>query len=53
MAFLVAHKETMMVMDDVAYTITANPLLFNDVTLVKLDTGDAEAKGVTVEDFMK
>ncbi|EJQ44020.1 hypothetical protein IEQ_04807 [Bacillus cereus BAG6X1-2] len=42
-----------MTVDDVAYTITADPLLFNDVTLAELDTGDAEAKGITVEDFMK
>lgn len=42
-----------MTVDDVAYTITANPLLFNNVTYVELDTGRANAAGVTVEDFMK
>ena len=42
-----------MTVDDIAYTITADPLLFNDVTYVELDTGSATALGVTVEDFMK
>ncbi|GCF73374.1 TPA: phage tail protein [Bacillus nitratireducens] len=42
-----------MVVDDIAYTITADPLLFNDVTQAELDTGDAEAKGITMEDFLK
>jgi hypothetical protein len=42
-----------MTVDDVAYMITADPLLFNDVTLAELDTGSASAVGVTVEDFMK
>lgn len=41
-----------MIVDDIAYTITADPLLFNDVTQVELDTGAEEAAGVTVEDFM-
>lgn len=42
-----------MTVDDVAYTITADPLLFNDVTQAELDTGDPEAKGIKVEDFLK
>ncbi|PEA09480.1 major tail protein [Bacillus cereus] len=42
-----------MVVDDSAYTITADPLLFNDVTMAELDTGDAEAKGIKFEDFLK
>ena len=32
-------------------TITADPLLFNDVTQAELDTG--EAKGIKAEDFLK
>ena len=31
-----------MTVDDIAYTITADPLLFNDVTQAELDTGDPE-----------
>ncbi|WP_263703381.1 phage tail protein [Bacillus thuringiensis] len=42
-----------MVVDDIAYTITADPLLFNDVTQAELDTGSADAKGIKVEDFLK
>nr|DAM00112.1 MAG TPA: major tail protein [Caudoviricetes sp.] len=42
-----------MTVDDIAYTITADPLLFNDNTVAELDTGAAEAAGVTVEDFLK
>ncbi|PEO16802.1 phage tail protein [Bacillus wiedmannii] len=42
-----------MTVDDIAYTITADPLLFNDVTQAELDTGDAEAKDIKVEDFLK
>ncbi|MED2985309.1 phage tail protein, partial [Bacillus thuringiensis] len=32
---------------------TADPLLFNDVTQAELDTGDPEAKGIKVTDFLK
>ncbi|EJR68644.1 hypothetical protein IIO_00172 [Bacillus cereus VD115] len=42
-----------MTVDDVAYTITADPLLCNDVTQAELDTGDPEAKGIKVTDFLK
>lgn len=42
-----------MTVDDAAYTITADPLLFNDVTMAELDTGDVEAKGIKFEDFLK
>ncbi len=42
-----------MTMDDIAYTITADPLLYNDVTQAELDTGSADAKGIKVEDFLK
>lgn len=42
-----------MTVDDSAYKITADPLLFNDVTMTELDTGDPEAKGIKVEDFLK
>ncbi|MEC3016421.1 MULTISPECIES: major tail protein [Bacillus cereus group] len=42
-----------MTVDDIAYKITADPLLFNDVTMTELDTGDPEAKGIKVEDFLK
>ncbi|PGE86620.1 phage tail protein [Bacillus pseudomycoides] len=42
-----------MTVDDIAYTITADPLLFNDVTQAELDTGDATAAGIKIEDFMK
>jgi hypothetical protein len=41
-----------MTVDDIAYTITADPLLFNDVTMAEFDSGAADAAGVTVEDFM-
>ncbi|TCW59002.1 hypothetical protein EC917_101256 [Bacillus thuringiensis] len=42
-----------MTVDDIAYTITADPLLFNDTTMAELDTGAADAKGIKVEDFLK
>ncbi|OWT52686.1 phage tail protein [Bacillus sp. K2I17] len=42
-----------MTVDDIAYTITADPLLYNDVTQAELDTGAADAKGIKVEDFLK
>ncbi|MGH0991807.1 major tail protein, partial [Bacillus cereus] len=42
-----------MTVDDIAYTITADPLLCNDVTQAELDTGDPEAKGIKAEDFLK
>ncbi|MBE5089549.1 phage tail protein [Bacillus thuringiensis] len=42
-----------MTVDDIAYTITADPLLFNDVTQAELDTGDPEAKEIKAEDFLK
>ncbi|MCQ6530582.1 major tail protein [Bacillus mycoides] len=42
-----------MTVDDIAYKITASPLLFNDVTMTELDTGDPEAKDITVNDFLK
>ncbi|MEK4677248.1 phage tail protein [Bacillus cereus] len=42
-----------MAVDDIAYTITADPLLCNDVTQAELDTGDPEAKGMKAEDFLK
>ncbi|HDR8449105.1 TPA: phage tail protein [Bacillus cereus] len=42
-----------MTVEDIAYTITADPLLCNDVTQAELDTGNEEAKGITVEDFLK
>ncbi|NEX77373.1 phage tail protein [Bacillus thermocopriae] len=42
-----------MTVDDIAYTITADPLLFNDVTMVEFDSGAADAAGVTVEQFME
>ncbi|PEZ94192.1 phage tail protein [Bacillus cereus] len=42
-----------MTVDDIAYQITADPLLFNDVTQAELDTGAADAKGIKVEDFLK
>ena len=42
-----------MTVDDIAYTITADPLLYNDVTQCELDTGATDAIGVTVDKFMK
>ncbi|OWT47489.1 phage tail protein [Bacillus sp. K2I17] len=42
-----------MTVDDIAYQITADPLLFNDTTMAELDTGAADAKGIKVEDFLK
>ncbi|MEC2861453.1 major tail protein [Bacillus thuringiensis] len=42
-----------MTVDDIAYTITADPLLCNDVTQAELDTGDPEAKEMKAEDFLK
>lgn len=41
-----------MTVDDIAYTITADPLLFNDNTVVDFDSGSATAAGVTVEEFL-
>lgn len=41
-----------LVINDTAYTITADPLLFNNVTYVELDTGSVDAAGITVEQFM-
>ncbi|PFD91020.1 phage tail protein, partial [Bacillus sp. AFS023182] len=42
-----------MTVDDIAYKITADPLLYNDVTMAELDTGDATATGIKAEDFLK
>lgn len=42
-----------MTVDDIAYTITADPLLFNDVTMVEFDSGAADASDVTVEKFLE
>lgn len=42
-----------MTINDSAYAITADPLLFNDVTKVELDTGALEAADITVNDFLK
>lgn len=42
-----------MTVDDSAYAITADPLLYNDVTMVELDTGALEAAGITHMDFLK
>ncbi|MED2464865.1 phage tail protein, partial [Bacillus thuringiensis] len=42
-----------MTVDDIAYTITADPLLFNDVTKAVLDTGSPDSTGIKVEDFLK
>lgn len=42
-----------MTVDDIAYTITADPLLYNDVTQCEFDSGAADATGVTVEKFME
>ncbi|EKS8366200.1 phage tail protein [Bacillus thuringiensis] len=42
-----------MTVDDIAYTITADPLLYNDVTQAELDTGHVDATGIKVEDFLK
>lgn len=39
--------------DDVAYVITADPLLYNDVTIAEIDTGHETATGVTIADYMK
>lgn len=41
-----------MTVDDIAYTITADPLLFNDVTMSEFDSGAADVAGVKIEDFM-
>lgn len=41
-----------MVINDTAYTITADPLLYNDVTVVEFDSGSADAAGITVEQFL-
>lgn len=42
-----------MTVDDVAYKITADPLLYNDVTMVEFDSGAADTAGVTVEKFLE
>ncbi|MED2193374.1 phage tail protein, partial [Bacillus thuringiensis] len=42
-----------MTVDDIAYTITADPLLFNDVTQADLDTVDPDEKLIQAEDFLK
>lgn len=42
-----------MTVDDIAYTITADPLLFNNVTMVEFDSGAADAAGITVEKFLE
>lgn len=42
-----------MAINDSAYTITADPLLFNNVTKAELDTGALEAAGITSNDFLK
>ncbi|MEK5106519.1 phage tail protein [Cytobacillus sp. FSL K6-0129] len=42
-----------MTINDTAYSITADPLLFNDVTKAELDTGALEAAGITHMDFLK
>ncbi|MFS0594231.1 phage tail protein [Cytobacillus horneckiae] len=42
-----------MTVDDSAYAITADPLFYNDVTMVELDTGALEAAGITHMDFLK
>lgn len=42
-----------MTVDDIAYTITADPLLYNDVTMVEFDSGAADAAGITVEKFLE
>ncbi|MCV9884700.1 major tail protein [Metabacillus halosaccharovorans] len=47
-----ATQNEEMTVNDIAYTITANPLLFNDVTQMELDTGALEAAGITVADFL-
>lgn len=41
-----------MTVDDIAYSITADPLLFNDVTFAEFDSGSATAAGVEVSDFL-
>ncbi|WAA10841.1 phage tail protein [Fervidibacillus albus] len=41
-----------MTVDDIAYTITADPLLYNDVTMAEFDSGAADVAGIKVEDFM-
>lgn len=42
-----------MTVNDVPYTITADPLLYNDVTMVEFDSGSADAVDVTVEQFLE
>lgn len=41
-----------MTVNDIPYTITADPLLYNNVTMVEFDSGAADAAGITIEDFM-
>lgn len=41
-----------MTVNDIPYTITADPLLYNNVTMVEFDCGAADAAGITIEDFM-
>lgn len=42
-----------MEINDVAYTITADPLMYNDNTMAELDTGREETDGITAEQFLK
>ncbi|MEE8670431.1 MAG: phage tail protein [Heyndrickxia coagulans] len=42
-----------MTVNDVTYTITADPLLYNNNTMAELDSGAASAAGIKVDDFMK
>ncbi|KEF40115.1 phage major tail protein, phi13 family [Schinkia azotoformans MEV2011] len=46
-----ATQNEEMTVNDVAYTITADPLLFNDVTEVELDTG-REGADITADEFL-
>lgn len=39
--------------NDTAYTITADPLLFNDNTMAELDTGATGASDITIAEFME
>lgn len=39
--------------NDTSYTITADPLLYNDNTMAELDTGAAGASDITIADFME
>ncbi|MED2349848.1 phage tail protein, partial [Bacillus thuringiensis] len=42
-----------MTVDDIAYTITADQILFNEVKQAEIDNGDQEAKGIKAEDVLK